>query len=73
MEQDSRWPSEGIISGVVSQQLTNLMRRLSARVGAGPAWALMLPLRPLAILDAPLSRMLSYPHLSVALQAVKRA
>ncbi len=62
---------EGVISGVVSQQLTNLMRRLAARLGAAPAWALVLPLRPLAILDGPLSRLLGYPRLSVALKAVK--
>jgi 2-polyprenyl-3-methyl-5-hydroxy-6-metoxy-1,4-benzoquinol methylase len=63
---------EGFISGVVSQKLTDLMRRLSARVGRPAAWALTLPLRPLTILDRPLSRMLHYPYLSVALCGVKR-
>jgi hypothetical protein len=62
---------EGFISGIVSQQLTNLMRRLAARLGGAPAWALLLALRPLAVLDGPLTRLLGYPHLSVALQAVK--
>jgi SAM-dependent methyltransferase len=65
--------SEAFISGVVSQKLTNLMRRLTARLGRVPAWALMLPLRPLVLLDRPLSRLLRYPHLSVALSGVKRA
>jgi SAM-dependent methyltransferase len=64
---------EGFISGVISQRLTNLMRRLTARVGVPLAWALTLPLRPLVLLDAPLSTLLRYPRLSVALQGVKRA
>ena len=64
--------SEGFVSGFVSQKLTNLMRRLTARVGRMPAWAIMLPPRPLVVFDRPLSRMLDYPYLSVALSAVKR-
>jgi 2-polyprenyl-3-methyl-5-hydroxy-6-metoxy-1,4-benzoquinol methylase len=64
--------SESFISGVVSQKLTDLMRRLSAKIGLFPAWALLLPLRSLVVLDSPLSRVLRYPHLSVALCAVKR-
>ncbi len=64
---------EGFISGVVSQKLTDLMRRLSERIGRPAAWAIVLPLRALVVLDAPLSRMLRYPHLSVALCAVKPA
>jgi 2-polyprenyl-3-methyl-5-hydroxy-6-metoxy-1,4-benzoquinol methylase len=64
--------SEGFISGVISQKLTDLMRRLTARVGLTPAWVMLLPLRALVIFDAPLSRALHYPHLSVALCAVKR-
>ncbi len=63
--------SEGFISGVVSQRLTDLMRRLTAKLGRMPAWLAMLPLRPLVLLDAPLSRLLGYPYLSVALTAVK--
>lgn len=64
---------EGFISGVVSQKLTDLMRRLTARLGIPAAWAIVLPLRPLVMLDAPLSRLLRYPYLSVALCGVKRA
>jgi len=64
---------EGFISGVVSQKLTDLMRRLTARFGLPAAWALVLPLRLLAIFDRPLSRLLRYPYLSVALCGVKRA
>lgn len=63
---------EAFISGVVSQKLTDLMRRLSKRVGLLPAWVILLPLRGLVVFDAPLSRILRYPHLSVALCAVKR-
>lgn len=63
--------SEGLVSGVVSQQLTNLMRRMARRLGTPLAWALILPARALVALDAPLSRLLRYPRLSVALRAVK--
>jgi SAM-dependent methyltransferase len=62
---------ESFISGVVSQKLTDLMRRLSARVGLLGAWLIMLPLRPLVLLDAPTSKLLRYPYLSVALRAAK--
>jgi SAM-dependent methyltransferase len=65
--------SEGFITGVVSQKLTNLMRRLTPRIGLTAAWLIALPLRPLVILDAPLSRILRYPYLSVALCGIKRA
>jgi SAM-dependent methyltransferase len=64
---------EGFISGVVSQKLTDLMRRLTARLGRLAGWAIVLPLRPLVLIDAPLTRMLGYPHLSVALSAIKLA
>lgn len=63
---------ESFISGFVSQKLTDLMRRASSLIGRPAAWVLTLPLRPLVILDAPLSRMLRYPYLSVALVGVKR-
>jgi SAM-dependent methyltransferase len=65
--------SEGFVSGVVSQQLTNLMRRLTRRFGRLAGWLLVAPLRWLVILDAPLSRLLRYPYLSVVLVAVKRS
>ncbi len=64
---------EGFVSGVVSQKLTDLMRRLSERVGLFGAWVIVLPLRGLVVLDAPLSRLLRYPYLSLALCAVKPA
>jgi SAM-dependent methyltransferase len=63
--------NESFISGVVSQKLTDLMRRLSARIGLMPAWVIMLPLRSLVVFDAPLSRLSRYPYLSVALCAIK--
>lgn len=68
-----RVTDEGFISGVVSQRLTDLMRRLSERMGRPAAWAIILPLRALVMLDEPLTRLLRYPHLSVALSAVKPA
>ncbi len=63
---------EGFISGVVSQKLTDLMRRLTERIGVLPAWVLLLGLRPLVIFDAPLSKLFHYPYLSAALCCVKR-
>jgi 2-polyprenyl-3-methyl-5-hydroxy-6-metoxy-1,4-benzoquinol methylase len=64
--------SEAFISGVVSQKVTNLMRRLTQRFGRPIAWAIVLPLRTLVLADAPLSRLLGYPYLSVALCGVRR-
>jgi len=64
--------NEAFISGIVSQKLTDLMRRLTRRLGLPAAWALILPLRILVLVDAPLTRLLRYPHLSVALCGVKR-
>ena len=49
------------------------MRGLTARLGLGAAWALMLPLRALVVLDRPLTRLLGYPYLSVALVGVRPA
>jgi SAM-dependent methyltransferase len=60
----------GFVSGVVSQRLTNLMRRLTLRLGRMPAWAVMLPLRALVLLDRPLTRLTRYPYLSIAMVAV---
>ncbi len=64
-----RVTSEAFVSGVVSQKVTNLMRQLTQRLGLIPAWALVLPLRALVVADRPLSRILRYPYLSVALVA----
>ncbi|MGD0452062.1 MAG: methyltransferase domain-containing protein [Solirubrobacteraceae bacterium] len=65
--------SEDFISGVVSQKVTDLMRRLTGLLGRPAAWLAILPLRALVIVDRPLSRLLGYPYLSVGLSAVKRA
>ncbi len=65
--------AEDFVSGVVSQKLTDLMRWLGVHVGLPLAWIVVLPLRGLVIFDRPLSRLLRYPYLSVALCAVKPA
>src|ERR1700730_2255776 len=57
---------ESFVSGLVSQKLTNLMRRLTLRFGRVTGWLIVLPLRPLAMLDAAVSRLLRHPHLSLA-------
>jgi 2-polyprenyl-3-methyl-5-hydroxy-6-metoxy-1,4-benzoquinol methylase len=66
-----RVTAEQYLSGVVCQGLTNLARRLARVVGSQGAWALTAPLRLLGPLDRPLTRMLSYPWLAVALVGVK--
>jgi SAM-dependent methyltransferase len=68
-----RTGEEGFVSGVVSQKLTDLMRRLTNRFGLKFAWPLLLPLRALVLLDRPLSAVLRYPYLSVAAVAIKPA
>lgn len=55
---------QGVVSGFVSQQLTNLMRR-AARVSPVLGWVLVLPLRPLQLLDRPISQLLRWPYLCV--------
>jgi SAM-dependent methyltransferase len=62
---------EDFVSGVASQRLTNLMRRLSARLGRPLGWLIVLPLRALVLVDRPLTQVLRYPALSVAACAVK--
>jgi SAM-dependent methyltransferase len=62
---------EGFVSGLISQKLTDLMRRLTETLGLTAAWAIVLPLRPLVLLDRPLSRLLGYPSLSVAVCAAR--
>jgi SAM-dependent methyltransferase len=62
---------EAFVSGAIAQKLTDLMRRLTERIGVTAAWLAVLPLRPLVVFDRPLSRLLGYPYLSVALCAIK--
>jgi SAM-dependent methyltransferase len=64
--------SEDFVSGLISQKVTDLMRRLTRRLGRLGAWVVVLPLRPLVIVDGPLTKLLRYPYLSVALCGVKR-
>jgi SAM-dependent methyltransferase len=55
---------QGAVSGFVTQQLTNLMR-LGGRVHKLFGWAIVLPLRPLQLLDRPITRLLRWPYLCV--------
>jgi 2-polyprenyl-3-methyl-5-hydroxy-6-metoxy-1,4-benzoquinol methylase len=64
--------SEEYISGFIAQQLTNLARRFG-RTRERMGWAFVFPLRCLKILDAPVTRMLRFPHLSVGLVGIKPA
>jgi len=60
------------VSGVVSQRLTNLMRR-AQQVHVSLGWAVMMPLRPLQILDRPLSRLLHWQPLCIAVVGERAA
>jgi 2-polyprenyl-3-methyl-5-hydroxy-6-metoxy-1,4-benzoquinol methylase len=62
---------QGFVTGVLSQKVTDLMRRVSVRFGVMAGWLVVLPLRPLVLVDAPLTKLLGYPRLSVALAGVK--
>lgn len=63
--------SERYLSGVVTQGITNASRRLARTVGPHAAWLLTAPLRLLQALDRPLSRVLRYPWLAIAVVGVK--
>jgi 2-polyprenyl-3-methyl-5-hydroxy-6-metoxy-1,4-benzoquinol methylase len=63
----------GHVSGIVSQKLTNLMRRGQRAVHPLFGWALVLPLRPLQLLDPLLTRLTRTPYLSVTCVAVRDA
>jgi 2-polyprenyl-3-methyl-5-hydroxy-6-metoxy-1,4-benzoquinol methylase len=58
------------LSGVVSQKLTALLRRLSTMQPLA-AWAMTFPLRALQIFDRPLTRLTGYPYMTIAVVAVK--
>jgi 2-polyprenyl-3-methyl-5-hydroxy-6-metoxy-1,4-benzoquinol methylase len=62
----------GRVSGVVSQTLTNTMRRGEER-RARLGWALILPLRPLQAFDRPLTRLLRRPELSITAVGQKQS
>jgi len=62
---------EDYISGFIAQKLTNLARRFGRnreRLG----WSFVFPFRFLKFFDAPVTRILRYPHLSVGVVGVKK-
>ena len=62
---------EDFVSGYVSQRLTNLFRRMSAVLPYPLVWLLTLPMRASRCLDRPMTRLLHYPYLSVAVVATR--
>ena len=62
---------EEFLCGVVSQKITDLMRRLS-RLHYRVAWAITLPLWPLTIFDPWVTRLTGYPHMTIGMVGVKR-
>jgi SAM-dependent methyltransferase len=65
--------SFGFVSGVVSQRLTNLQRRLRPFGKQRLGWAAVFPLRLLQLLDRPLTRAMGFPHLCITLVAERSA
>jgi SAM-dependent methyltransferase len=61
--------SFGFISGVVSQKLTNLQRRLRPWGGQHLGWAVVFPFRLLQLLDGPVTCAMRWPHLCITLIA----
>lgn len=59
------------VSGVVSQRITDLMRR-AQQVHLTLGWAVVLPLRLLQVLDRPLTRLLHWPLLCIAVVGERR-
>lgn len=65
--------SFGFLSGVVSQRLTNLQRRLRPFGSARLGWAAVFPLRLLQLVDRPLTSATRFPPLSIAMVAERSA
>jgi len=63
--------SEQYLSGIVTQSITNASRLLARSLGPHAAWVLTTPLRPLAWLDRPVTKLLRLPWLAVAVVGVK--
>lgn len=63
---------EDYVSGFFSQKITSLMRRLIQVMPYVFVWMLTMPLRTLQIFDAPFTKFIRYPFLSVCVVAVKR-
>jgi len=62
---------EEYVSGFVAQQLTNAMRVIG-KLSFSCAWGATFPLRILQWIDRPLTRLIRYPFLSVAVIGVKQ-
>lgn len=63
--------SQKYLSGIVSQFITNVSRRLAGVAGERGAWVLTAPLRLFLWLDRPLTRMLGHPWLAIGVVGIK--
>lgn len=70
-EADLEIKAQDYLNGIISQQLTGLMRRLSC-IHPKLGWALIFPFRFLQLFDRPLTRTFHYPYLSIGAVGVKR-
>jgi SAM-dependent methyltransferase len=64
---------ESFVSGLISQKVSSLMRWLAEHVGLLAAWMIVLPLRPLVVIDEAVTQAFHYPHMCIALRGVKPA
>lgn len=63
---------EEFVSGFISQQICNLQRILSKVFGSFFGWLLSFPFRIFQVLDRPLTALLNYPYLSIAVIGIKK-
>ena len=63
---------EDFIGGIVSQQLTNLLRLVGKKTNRRFAWTATMPLRPVSLLDPALTIMLRYPFHSIGIIGIKK-
>jgi SAM-dependent methyltransferase len=64
--------SEDLITGVVCQQIDNVLRAVRSWTTYELGWVVAFPLRVFQILDRPITTLTRWPYLSIAAVAVKR-
>ena len=63
--------TEEYVSGLVSQKITSLMRRLF-KINGRLAWIITAPLRIFQIIDVPLTKLINHPFLCIGVVGIKK-
>ena len=63
--------TEEYVSGLVSQKITSLMRRLF-KINGRLAWIITAPLRIFQIIDVPLTKLINYPFYCIGVVGIKK-